>query len=139
MTDKLAETTPSIGLSYSVQVGDGRSLVAQTFVARDCETSELNALLDKLRSACDRQQVFGKLETLELEIERTDKMLKDYKEVIDRLDARSKGSVTANGRPRPAAQQETKERETALTNIDVMKGQRAQLIEKKAALQKLVE
>lgn len=64
------EKIPSIGISYQVQTRPTRTLVLQAFIDRDCEPVVLNALLDKLRSASERQQAWEVLDDLKKEIKR---------------------------------------------------------------------
>src|SRR3974390_700610 len=61
---------PSIGISYQIQTRPSRTLVLQAFVERDCAPADLNALLDKLRDAAERQQAWEKLDDIRLELRR---------------------------------------------------------------------
>jgi hypothetical protein len=60
------EKTPSIGISYQIQTRQSRQLVLQSFVERDCKPEELDALLDKMRAAGDRQISWEKIDDLQL-------------------------------------------------------------------------
>lgn len=55
--------TPAIGLTYDQKLDDFRHVVFQSFVAADCKQEELNALLDKLRIASERQKAIAHLPT----------------------------------------------------------------------------
>jgi hypothetical protein len=62
------EKTPSIGISYQIQTRQSRQLVLQSFVERDCKPEELNALLDKMRNAGERQMAWEKIDDLTLQL-----------------------------------------------------------------------
>lgn len=78
---------PAIGMSYSVQVGDGRSLVFQGHIERDAPLEDLNGLVDKLRVAADRQVAFGKVEGLEKDIELQQRLEMQLREGIAAVEA----------------------------------------------------
>jgi hypothetical protein len=66
--DEPVEKTPSIGISYQIQTRQSRQLVLQSFIDRDCEPAALNALLDKMRVAGDRQLAWEKIDDTKLAI-----------------------------------------------------------------------
>ena len=55
------ESTPAIGISYQAGISEQRQAVFQCFVPMDCTPETLNAALDKLRAAADRQAAFVRL------------------------------------------------------------------------------
>ena len=59
---------PSIGISFQCALHGQRQLVLQTFIERDCPVGALDALLDKLRDASERQYAWGQVEDLQLKI-----------------------------------------------------------------------
>ena len=59
---------PSIGISFQCALHGQRQLVLQTFIERDCSVGALDALLDKLRDASERQYAWGQVEDLQLKI-----------------------------------------------------------------------
>lgn len=65
-----AKTAPALGISFKASVGDGKELVFQTHVPQEIEPKELNALLDKIKAAAERQGAFADLVQLENELER---------------------------------------------------------------------
>lgn len=69
--DEPVEKTPSIGISYQVALHGQRQLVLQSFIDRECTKEQLNALLDKLRFASERQYAWGQIEEIKLSIERS--------------------------------------------------------------------
>ena len=68
MTEEL-EKTPSIGISYQVALLGQRQLVLQSFIDRSCTKEELNALLDKMRDAGERQYAWGQSQEIDQKIE----------------------------------------------------------------------
>ncbi len=97
------EVAPAIGFSYSVQVGDGRSLVAQTHVPQDWPVAKMNGLIDSLRDVADRQVAFGKIEALQHEVELKERVIKQLEDGIASVDAKVEtlqrnGSITGAGR-----------------------------------------
>ena len=117
------EVAPAIGLSYSVQVGDGRSLVAQTHVPQVWSLEEINAVTDKLRKVADRQQQFGKLEAMEHDLELKDRLIKQLEDGIDAVDQKVEamvhsGAITGGRHARkeiPAADQQ--QRKNAVSSL----------------------
>jgi len=78
MTEQTTEQTPSIGISLNTELPGKKTLVLQSFIERDCTADGLNATLDKLRVASDRQAAFGMIEILKLQLEQEEKMLADH-------------------------------------------------------------
>lgn len=95
--DAELEKTPSIGISYQVTLqNDKRQLVMQSFVERDCSKEELNALLDKIRNAGERQQAFSMIFDLERALEREYDIGRKHQITIEKEDAKIKAEW-ANG------------------------------------------
>ena len=55
---------PAIGMTFDQRLDDYRHVVFQTFVAADCAQGEINAALDKVRKAAERQKAIAHLPTL---------------------------------------------------------------------------
>ena len=55
---------PAIGITIQNQLDDYRSVVFQSFIARDCTNGELDGVLDKLRRAAERQKAAISLPTI---------------------------------------------------------------------------
>ena len=72
------EKVPSIGISYTVELPGKKALVMQSFVGRDCDPKELNATLDKIRIASDRQFAFGAIQQLKMQLEQENKIAADH-------------------------------------------------------------
>jgi len=68
MADEYLDKIPSIGISFQTALHGNRQLVLQSFIDRDCSKEKLDALLDKLRDACERQFAWGEIENIELKI-----------------------------------------------------------------------
>lgn len=54
----------ALGVTYQIAVGEKRSIAIQTHVTRDCEPTELDALLDKVVKATDRIEAKYRLKEL---------------------------------------------------------------------------
>ena len=54
MSEVKVENVPSIGISFSAAVSEGRSLVFQTHAPQDVADEVLNALVDKVYNAAER-------------------------------------------------------------------------------------
>ena len=72
------EKIPSIGISYTAELPGKKALVLQSFIDRDCEPKVLNAVLDKIREAGERQFAFGALVQLKLQLEQEEKIAGDH-------------------------------------------------------------
>jgi hypothetical protein len=82
-------TEPATGVTLSITVPEGRSLVLQTFLPRDAPLTEYHALLDRLSEAGDRQSAKYRLVGLKanLEVHQTtlDQLLADYERIEERV------------------------------------------------------
>jgi hypothetical protein len=103
---------PSIGISYTIELPGKKALVMQSFVGRDCDAKELNATLDKIRVASDRQFAFGALQQLRLQLEQEHKIAADHAGRMAQVDenikrdwANRKGDVKLSKREEEAQQQ----------------------------------
>lgn len=85
--DEVVEKTPSIGISYQLTLqNDKRQLVMQSFVERDCSKEELNALLDKMRAAGERQQAYSMVADFNRAIEQEHVNASDQQVRIEKAD-----------------------------------------------------
>ena len=82
MSSKI-EDVPGIGVSYSVQVGDGKNVVFQTAVERDDTDGLLNKLVDKFQAAAERAVIYSKIENAEFEIERNEALIRTLEVNLD--------------------------------------------------------
>jgi hypothetical protein len=119
------EKDPSIGISFSIQMGQtGRSLVMQTFVARDGDVKQLNDALDKMRAAADRQVAVLALEKVKLDLSQAEQMAITQAARIEQVDkniaaAWARGSK--RGDPVLTAKERT-EQQQAYANAEALKG-----------------
>jgi hypothetical protein len=90
MDEPDVEKTPSIGISYQIQTRQSRQLVLQSFVGRDCMAEELDALLDKMRNAGERQMAWEKIDDLTLQLKQEYINAADQQVRIDVEDVRLK-------------------------------------------------
>jgi len=67
----------AITFSIEAKINQGRSIVAQTAVARDAPASEINEILDKVHAALDRQEARALIKGLKITLERDTKQLEN--------------------------------------------------------------
>ena len=92
------EKVPSIGISYTVELPGKKALVMQSFVGRDADPKELNATLDKIRVAADRQFAFGAIQQLKLQLEQEQKMASDHAARMAQVDENIRRDWGSRGR-----------------------------------------
>jgi hypothetical protein len=74
MDHSAPDKDPSIGISVRTVLPNSQELVLQSFVERDCDTSRLDSLLDRLRVAAERQMAFGGLRELRQKLKETEEL-----------------------------------------------------------------
>lgn len=84
----IVPTIPVVGVNYTMQVGDGKTVVFQTHIDRDVGQADLDALMDKFRKACDRQVSYSKLEALQGQIEHHETQIAQLTAGIKSVDAK---------------------------------------------------
>ena len=117
------EKEPSIGISYNLALGNNKSLVLQSFIERDCEPKVLNAMLDKLRVATERQAAFFALEGAKAELARQEKMAADHARRMAQVDENFKAAWNRGNRkgdPVLTAKERT-EQQQAYANAEEIK------------------
>ena len=72
MKDKIGPGEPAIGFSIDCKVNDRRAMVIQTYLPIDAEPKAINALLDRLLVAADRQEVRYRLKDMRLLLEKAE-------------------------------------------------------------------
>lgn len=82
-------TEPATGITLSVALAEGRSLVLQTFLPRDAALGDHHALLDKLGIAVDRQNAKYRLEGLKANLEVHNKTLEQLQSDYVRIEERA--------------------------------------------------
>ena len=134
---------PAIMLSVDHQVSEGRIIRFSTGLPRDVSPGELNALLDKLAAASDRQQAKHELQRLEDGLKREEKLYVQQQEDLVRLDEEAKARYAASGRkaewsPDKLTGAQLKDRENAEVSIqrrrDMIVASREQAAKLKATI-----
>lgn len=92
------EKIPSIGISYTAELPGKKALVLQSFIDRDCEPKALNAVLDKIREAGERQFAFGALVQLKLQLEQEEKIAGDHAARMAQVDENIRNEWTRGAR-----------------------------------------
>jgi hypothetical protein len=80
---------PATGVTLSVSLTEGRSLVLQTYLPRDATLHEHHDLLDKLGVAADRQNARYRLEGLRANLEVHKKTLDQLTSDYERIEGRA--------------------------------------------------
>jgi len=80
------DKAPALGMSIQVDLGSGRVATLQTFVDSTCSIFELNAMLDKMTHAGDRQRAHYKIEELERDLKQEQKLLAQHADDLARID-----------------------------------------------------
>jgi len=117
------EKDPSIGVSYNYQIAGSKSLVLQTFVARDADIAVLNAALDKMRKAAERQAAFAALADLQKELKQNEEFQTRHAERIAQVDQNVKDAwARSNKRGDPVlTAKERTEQQQAYANAEELK------------------
>jgi len=97
MTDPVVPT-PSIGISYTVQLPNQKGLVMQSFVERDCDPKDLDQILDKLRVASFRQCAVEMVDQLERELLAQKKQASNHALRMAQVDENVRRNWTRTGR-----------------------------------------
>jgi hypothetical protein len=98
LDDLPIENVPAIMLSFDHQVSDGRIIRFSTGIAQAARPEELNALLDKLTAAADRQEAKYRLERLANDLKREEKLYEQGTADMLRLDEEARASYQQSGR-----------------------------------------
>ena len=97
MDDMATVDVPAIAVSIDHQISDGRIIRFQTGVAQDAAPAELNALLDKLTAAMDRQAAKYKVEALTAQLAEDEKLYTLRLEDMTRIDAEAQAEYERKG------------------------------------------
>jgi hypothetical protein len=81
-------STPAMGFSFQVKLGDDSVLTMQAYAPSDVSLDDLNAQLDKLAKAGERQKARADIEACETEIESIERALTQYQIDLADCDAR---------------------------------------------------
>lgn len=77
---------PMLGLSLNGELPGKRNIVIQGHIERDADPKRLNEVLDKMRTAMDRQFAFGALEQLKLQLQQEEKLASDHAKRMAQVD-----------------------------------------------------
>ena len=124
------EKDPSIGVSYNVQIAGSKSLVLQTFVARDADIAALNAALDKMRVAAERQAAFAALVDLQKELKQNEEFQARHAERMAQVDENLKAAWGRGNRKGDIVltAKERTEQQQAYANAEELKRIHAKLV-----------
>lgn len=134
---------PAIMLSMDHQVSQERIIRFSTGIPRDVEPRELNALLDKLSAATDRQAARYELQRLEDAAKREEKLYVQQQEDLVRMDAEREAEWSRSNKRAPWTHDkltgsQLKDRENAEVSIarrrDMIVANREQIAKLKATI-----
>lgn len=116
----MEEKSVAIGFSFSATLGDKLSLVAQTHVDRDAPISQVNSIVDKVRSVLERQKAAAELVELRAKLKYDEKKLRQLKEDFVKIgeNHQKAWAVSKKQGPFKLGPKEESERNNALTTID---------------------
>lgn len=97
-TAVVAEEIPAIGISYTGHVARDRQLAMQTHLPQSASAEALNAMLDKIKLAFDRQVAFAEIRRLEAEIKAQEKIGAQQADMINSVDQRIKSEWDRTGK-----------------------------------------
>lgn len=101
MADEKVEVVPSIGISYKATPANDREIVFQTFVPQETSPEAINALLDKLATAANRQGDRVLLIQLKNELEKHEKHRRQMKEDVTNIARREQDQWEETGKRGP--------------------------------------
>lgn len=113
----------AITFSIEAKINQSRSIVAQTAVPRDAEVGEINAVLDKVAGALDRQEAKALLKGLKVTLERDRKQFDRQVDQVAKLRQTYESEWAAQNRRGPyelRGQQKSniENQEASLTALD---------------------
>ena len=122
MTDqpRMVQAAPVIGVSFNFKIDDRREIVAQTHIERDASSAEVDATLDKVRTALERQKTISDLADFKTKLKYDEKKLEQLREDFVRIDQRHRADWEQSSRRGEfkLGTKEQSERNNALTTID---------------------
>lgn len=103
------ETARALGISVQAQVDNGRQIVLQTHVDANAPKEEIDALLDKLNMAADRQAAFYEIPQLQKAVRLEHDRLHLFETNYAQIEERKALKDQANGQRRRNPQEDAKE------------------------------
>lgn len=104
-----AASAPALGFSITANIHGSAQIVAQSFVAFDADDATINAALDKVMLAIDRQQAKYQVKDLRRKLEQEDMALRAQIEKVADFQNAAAAEHNASGRRgefKPSKQQE---------------------------------
>ena len=89
MTEAI-ETVPALGIEVVCALGETRQLKMTTYVSRDADSADINALLDKALASADRAEAKYKVEKISDDIDDAERTLQNLHDDVTRLDEEHK-------------------------------------------------
>lgn len=113
------EKATAAAVTMTAQISQNRSIVIQTYLARDSEVGEFHAVLDKFGAAIERQEAKAQIEEQEANLAQEEKTLRQLKEDIASVEDRSqKAWERANKKGAwKMTEAEHAQKATAMTNV----------------------
>ena len=129
---------PALGVSINAQFAAGRQIVFQSYVPQEAPVEEINALLDKLNNAIDRQESWYQIEQLEKEVERDEQILYSINHNMQEVEANMRARYEAGGKRAPfkMSEKEVVQKKQAEDNVTrqtkILEGSKRRLEEARA-------
>ena len=98
MKDKIEPGEPAIGFSIDCKINDRRAMVIQTYLPLDADPATINALLDRLLIAADRQEVRYRLKDMRLLLEKSEQELPMHEKDLVKFEESTVREHGATGR-----------------------------------------
>jgi hypothetical protein len=92
------EKATACAVTITTQVGTNRSIVVQTYLARDADINDFHSVFDKLNKVVDRQEAKLQLEELEARLALSQKNLKNMSADFDRIEERAQKAWDDRGK-----------------------------------------
>ena len=96
--DTPAGSAPALGFSITANITGSAPIVAQSFVPFEAGDDEINAALDKVMKAIDRQQAKYQVKDLKRKLEQEEIVLKDQVEKVANLQNTAAAEHAQSGR-----------------------------------------
>lgn len=88
----------AVAVTVSTQLGDGRSIVMQTYLDRDAEQGQFDGTLDKLGAVVDRQEAKYQLRGLKANLEVHEATLKQLETDYAKIEQNATAEWTKRGK-----------------------------------------
>jgi hypothetical protein len=101
--DPLASEREAVAITFTIEakINQGRSIVAQTAIARDADAKTINEIMDKVAAALDRQEAKALIKGLKITLERDNKTLENTVNQVANLKTAYENEWASTGRKGP--------------------------------------